>query len=36
MRYAQEYTKTYQRPSVLPISMIPEGRESESFKKALN
>jgi len=36
MRYAQEYTRTYQRPSVLPISMVPEGRENESFNKAFN
>lgn len=36
MRYAQEYTRTYQRPSILPITCIPEGREGESFLKAIN
>jgi len=36
MRYAQEYTKTYQRPSILPISLVPEGRENEQFNKAFN
>jgi len=36
MRYAQEYTRTYQRPSILPITSIPEGRESEGFNKAFN
>jgi gelsolin len=34
MRYAQEYTKTYQRPSFLPITMVSEGSESDQFKKA--
>jgi len=36
MRYAQEYTRTYSRPSVLPITSVPEGRENESFLKAIN
>jgi len=36
MRYAQHYTKTYQRPPMLPISTIPEGKESENFNKAFN
>jgi len=34
MRYAQEYTRSYDRPSVLPISLIPEGKETEAFNKA--
>jgi len=36
MSYAQEYTRTYQRPSILPISSIPSGRETDPFKKAFN
>jgi len=36
LRYAQEYTRTNDRPSVLPISLIPEGRETEAFNKAFN
>ena len=36
MRYAQEYTRSYDRPSVLPISMIPEGKETDAFNKAFN
>jgi len=36
MRYAQEYTRTYQRPAILPITTIPEGRESEAFNKSFN
>eukprot|EP01091_Cochliopodium_minus_P009611 TRINITY_DN23_c0_g1_i1.p1 TRINITY_DN23_c0_g1~~TRINITY_DN23_c0_g1_i1.p1 ORF type:complete len:391 (+),score=138.06 TRINITY_DN23_c0_g1_i1:72-1175(+) len=36
MHYAQQYTRTYQRPSVLPITMVPSGRESPQFKNAFN
>lgn len=34
MRYAQEYTRTYQRPNILPFTVVPEGRENDSFNKA--
>jgi len=36
MKYAQEYMRTYQRPAILPITSIPQGRESDSFNKAFN
>ena len=34
MRYAQEYTRSHNRPSYLPISMVREGKEPNSFNSA--